>query len=254
MPNTITAYNTFSAGTKARASQVNTNFSNHRGTLVPINENTATASDNTHDLGQSDRRWKDLYLGSNAHIDGAASIGGSLVVGSSLNVVSDITCTSSFYLSTNIVNNGVTISASGTLERTAISNVNYTETSVNLISDTNASGEVTHTGLSLTITGNGQPVVFGITGHPDATFGSVFHFNLGTLGNVRIYRNTQRVLDLKIYTDGASFYSNTPSQFFVIDQPGATTVTYHVTTIVPGTSGSNVRTFGEVKSYAYEMA
>lgn len=62
MPNTITSYVTMVAGTKARASHVNTNFSNHRGTLLPINEDTQTASDATHDLGSSEHRWRNLYL------------------------------------------------------------------------------------------------------------------------------------------------------------------------------------------------
>jgi len=61
MPNTITSYTTFVAGTKARASEVNANFSNYRGTLVPINSDTASASDKTHDLGQPSHSWKDFY-------------------------------------------------------------------------------------------------------------------------------------------------------------------------------------------------
>lgn len=62
MPNTITTYHTFSPDTKARSSEVNTNFSNHRGDLIPINENTVSASDVSHDLGTSDHRWKTAYI------------------------------------------------------------------------------------------------------------------------------------------------------------------------------------------------
>lgn len=62
MPATITAYHTFTGGTKARATQVNTNFNNHRGTLVPINSDTQTASDNTHDLGSTEHRWARAYI------------------------------------------------------------------------------------------------------------------------------------------------------------------------------------------------
>jgi hypothetical protein len=64
MPSTITTYYTFSAGTKARSSQVNTNFSNYRGDLLPVNEATVSASDMTHYLGGSDHRWLGLYAGS----------------------------------------------------------------------------------------------------------------------------------------------------------------------------------------------
>lgn len=62
MPTTVTSYYTFAPATKARSSQVNTNFSNYRGDLLPINENTASASDVTHNLGGSDHRWKTGYV------------------------------------------------------------------------------------------------------------------------------------------------------------------------------------------------
>ncbi len=64
MPATITEFFTFAPGTKARSSEVNTNFSNFRGTIVPINTNTASSSDLTHDLGATDHRWNVGYLGS----------------------------------------------------------------------------------------------------------------------------------------------------------------------------------------------
>ncbi len=64
MPATITTYYTFAAASKARASQVNANFSNYRGDLLPINETTATASNLAHDLGAPDHRWLEGYVGS----------------------------------------------------------------------------------------------------------------------------------------------------------------------------------------------
>lgn len=70
---TITAYNTFVAGNKARASEVNTNFTNHRGHLVPINTDTTTASNNTHDLGATDRQWRNIYLQNPPFINGSQS-------------------------------------------------------------------------------------------------------------------------------------------------------------------------------------
>lgn len=59
---TITSFFTFIAGTKAKAAEVNTNFQNFRGHLLPTNTDTTTASDITHDLGASDKRWRTLYL------------------------------------------------------------------------------------------------------------------------------------------------------------------------------------------------
>lgn len=62
MPNSITTYFTFSANTKARAAQVNNNFSNYRGDLLPIEEDTQAASDLSHDLGQPDHKWVEGYI------------------------------------------------------------------------------------------------------------------------------------------------------------------------------------------------
>lgn len=62
MPNTILSYHVFQAKTKARASEVNTNFSNYRGTLIPIDPNTAAAAGNTYDLGSTEYRWNVSYV------------------------------------------------------------------------------------------------------------------------------------------------------------------------------------------------
>lgn len=64
MPNTITAFYDFVQGTKARAAQVNTNFGNFRGTLVPIQEDTAAASNLTHSMGTTEHRWSAGYMSS----------------------------------------------------------------------------------------------------------------------------------------------------------------------------------------------
>lgn len=59
---TITAFYSFTANTKARASYVNTNFSNYRGHIVPIDPNTATASNDTYNLGSAEYKWKTGYF------------------------------------------------------------------------------------------------------------------------------------------------------------------------------------------------
>lgn len=64
---TITSYYTFSANTKARASQVNFNFSIYRGHNIPIDPNTATGSDNNYNLGSKEYRWANLYT-QNVHL------------------------------------------------------------------------------------------------------------------------------------------------------------------------------------------
>ena len=80
MPNTITTFPVFTAGTKARASEVNAALSNFRGTLLPINTDTATASDASHDLGASGHQWKDIYYSGNLIQDGITA--GAIPVGS----------------------------------------------------------------------------------------------------------------------------------------------------------------------------
>lgn len=61
---TITSFYTFTQNTKARASEVNTNFSVFRGHILPINTDTASASDLTYNLGATDHRWGTLYVNS----------------------------------------------------------------------------------------------------------------------------------------------------------------------------------------------
>ncbi len=58
---TITAFYSFTADTRARASQVNVNFGNFRGHFVPIEVLTITSSDNTYDLGSDEHRWRNVY-------------------------------------------------------------------------------------------------------------------------------------------------------------------------------------------------
>jgi hypothetical protein len=61
---TITSFYTFTAGTKARAAQVNGNFDIFRGHIVPIDPNTQTSINNTYDLGSTEYRWRTGYFDS----------------------------------------------------------------------------------------------------------------------------------------------------------------------------------------------
>lgn len=67
---TITSFITLIAGSKARASHVNTNFSNFRGHLLPIDPNTAASANATYDLGASDAKWRRIYLDQAPFING----------------------------------------------------------------------------------------------------------------------------------------------------------------------------------------
>lgn len=59
---TITSFYTFVANTRAKAAEVNNNFSVFRGHLLPIEPLTATTSHLTYDLGSSDHAWRVGYL------------------------------------------------------------------------------------------------------------------------------------------------------------------------------------------------
>lgn len=61
MAHTITAFNVFTAGTKIKSADVNTNFANFRGDLVPVDASLGSAADASYDLGTPEHRWKGLY-------------------------------------------------------------------------------------------------------------------------------------------------------------------------------------------------
>lgn len=74
---TSTDVTTFVAGTKAKASQVNGNFTVSRGHLLPINTDTSSSSHQSHDLGASTHEWRTLYLTNQPVVAGVTSTGGS---------------------------------------------------------------------------------------------------------------------------------------------------------------------------------
>lgn len=58
---TITTFYSFSANSKARASEVNTNFSIFRGHIIPVEPLTQTSANITYDLGSTEYRWSNVY-------------------------------------------------------------------------------------------------------------------------------------------------------------------------------------------------
>lgn len=69
MPNTITGFYTFASATKARATEVNLNFNNFRGALLPINSDTQTSSNGVHDIGSTEYSFKDIYISGDLYIN-----------------------------------------------------------------------------------------------------------------------------------------------------------------------------------------
>lgn len=59
---TITAFYTFTALTKIKSADMNTNFSTFRGHFLPVDLTAAAAAPtNTYDLGAPDHRWRNIY-------------------------------------------------------------------------------------------------------------------------------------------------------------------------------------------------
>lgn len=95
MPSTITAFTYFTSTTKALSSEVNSNFANYRGTLLPISELTATAESDSLNLGSTSYQWKDLYFGTNIYYN--SEKGGGIPVGSVVPIAS-VSAPSNFLL------------------------------------------------------------------------------------------------------------------------------------------------------------
>lgn len=58
---TITSFYSFAALTRIKSSEVNTNFSNFRGHIIPISPTTATGANLSYDLGSTEYIWNNLY-------------------------------------------------------------------------------------------------------------------------------------------------------------------------------------------------
>lgn len=82
MPNTISSSDikSFQPNTKIKSAEVNQNFSNMRGDLIPLDPTISSSPDNTYDLGISSHQWRDAHIGRNLIINGttysSAQVGG----------------------------------------------------------------------------------------------------------------------------------------------------------------------------------
>lgn len=171
MPNTITSYITFSPATKAKSEEVNSNFLNHRGTLLPINEDTATASENTHDLGSTDHRWKDFYA--NKHIIGDPTYANKVRTETTGSMIFERNTTTSAELQAN----GFTPISVQSRRAISASTGDWTTgntSTVNTFSDV--------TNLSVSITTTGKPVYIGLMAASGATSSGI-HFGCNTSGS-----------------------------------------------------------------------
>lgn len=60
---TITAFYSFTALTTIRSSEVNNNFSNFRGHIIPVDPTATSSPHITYDLGSIDHGWRRGYIG-----------------------------------------------------------------------------------------------------------------------------------------------------------------------------------------------
>jgi len=98
---TITSFYTFTGNTKARATNVNTNFSNFRGHLLPIDPNTISCIGDTYDIGSVEYRFNKAWVNyvefdrptttcSVTQFSNTAVTAGSLITQINSNTVSDV--------------------------------------------------------------------------------------------------------------------------------------------------------------------
>jgi hypothetical protein len=177
MPDTVTTYNVFVPGTKARSNEVNQNFNNYRGHLLPINELTATASDLTHDLGSASHRWRTLYA-EKINLESSTSTAGLVFEG-------DTSATAGAFSwqigSTEVLRvdpegvrhqylrqRPVSTDGSSTSPEGLVITADFAGTVVGTISATNIVGS------TLTISRSGRPIVIGFMGGGFTTSGYIY--------------------------------------------------------------------------------
>lgn len=239
---TITAHYTFSANTKARASQVNVNFNNYRGHIVAIDPNTATSINETYDLGSTEYRWRtgyfrDIDLKSNTTTGQALSIIGDTAagngafnfhIGSTLpGQINSNGFTGNLYGQLNKPVGPTTTASIGQLSRVQISSIFAVFTA----------GSTILVGTTISIISLGRPVAISLTNDPTTT-SAIYRFantNTSAFGDMLelyLYRSST-IVDFRIFgsdeqTRNSSnpFYLG-PISFIDTSAPSGTN-TYHL--------------------------
>jgi len=198
---TITAFTTFAANTTAKSSEVNANFGNFRGIMIPISTDTITSSDATHDLGAADHRWKDGYFSGVAHLGVANTVGGwRITLGATTTELNF-----DFFSATAYVNKGQFTSAGNPGVETVVSTSGaYTVVS----SDDVVLGNATAAAFTLTL-----PTAVGITGKTytfikvdsNATIVTVDGNGTETIKGQTNYKLASQFESAKMISDGSNW-------------------------------------------------
>lgn len=224
---TITAFYNFSPGSRAKATEVNTNFGNFRGHLIPIDPNTNTAINNTYALGSSEYRWTTNYIGT-LDLRTSTSTAALTMLGQTSNT------TGAFEFKIGSTTVGV-MGING-LTRRSLESSGFTVTAADsgtFTWSTSGWGDVTN--LSLTITVYKSTVHLMLTAFGAATSG-VFIANSSSIGTMelglRLIRDTSTTQVLGVNQISAppnSLKSSWPgSAFQWFDNPGPGTYVYKV--------------------------
>lgn len=251
---TITSMYTFVANTRAKAAEVNSNFSNYRGHIIPIEPLTQTSAHLTYDLGSTDHAWRVGYV-QTLHLIGATSTAAVQIKG-----LSAVTAGGA-----EILVGGATIGSILTtgIQREALVNANAYMTTTALTTglfDSSSTTYVTVTNMSLAFTIKKGPVEISLCNGLTSTSFSYIEISgaTQTLMNIRVIRDTTTSIvencPSRIRLDGAtttSILGVAPSYFRWIDDPGAGTYTYSLQASLDST-GSTMR-FNQVRMRIREL-
>lgn len=156
---TITAFYSFAANTRARASQVQANFDNMRGHVLPIEPLTATSSNILYDIGSDEHRWRTGYF-KTLDFDRNTSTSSAIIEADTATTTSEVVYKINGtevgrMLATGFRTNKAAISG----ETTAAAQNGLAKA---FVSTTN--GVTTWTAAAAQITTRGGPVLYGISG------------------------------------------------------------------------------------------
>lgn len=247
---TITAFYTFTANTKARASLVNANFDIFRGHLLPLSPSTQTAINNTYDLGSSEYRWKTGYF---REVD----IQSSTTTGQALQITGLTSGSDSAFVFNIGGNEKARIGSSGIPSSSLYFEMTFGGLVESISFNTIATSEIAT--LACSIVGNGNPVEVGFTPASSAFVQPCVIYTLSNVATttsalVEIYRNTTTSLMFKgqFLTKSQGEYSIIPAtaiRFYDNSAP-AGAITYKVHAWLTGSLSANTISLTNLKLYA----
>lgn len=238
---TITAFYSFVANTKARATQVNNNFDVFRGHILPVSAVTQTASDGLYDLGSNEYRWRNLYT---TGLDSTAGASYDFKInGSTIGSIKALGY------------QGLSYNARG--QTTTAAREQFAVSAGFSFSVTGAATSAI-TGTTLTISTIGRPVIVGLMNDNSTSLGQLNMVNSSTNTASRfdwsLMRNGTTVSVYSITRNGNSGapINDAPWTIKFIDlAPTLSSAVYHIGVNAFNTSDRLVIT--NLRAYAYEM-